>query len=148
MVMDKISSSPNSSFFSLWITIQDLQKLKVFCLWLGFQSHTMKVIPAQACITTDGWMLICILMTSLAEEYTQCSFLLYHIYNFLPSSVTEIFSYDVDAKTLVQHSITNCFRTVLNFILLDQLFSMDKCTTSIFTNHFSITKQTAKPISM
>ena len=66
----------------------------------------MKVIPAQACVTTDEWMLICILMTSLAEEYMQCSFLFYHFCNFLPSSVTEIFSYDVDVNTLVQHSIT------------------------------------------
>ena len=65
--------------------------------------------------------------------------------SFLPSSVTEIFAYDADVHTLAQHSITNSFRTLLYFILLDQFIS---ATTSIFSNHFSITKQIVQPISI
>ena len=87
-------------------------------------------------------------MTSLAEEYMQCSFLFYHFCNFLPSSVTEIFSYYVDVNILVQHSITNSFRTLLYFIFLDHSLLWISATTSIFTNHISITKQTVQTISI
>ena len=147
MVMDKIRMHFSQPLSSSFMDYHTGSAKPVFCLWLGFQSHTMRVIPAQACVTTDGWMLICILMTSLAEEYMQCSFLFYYFCYFLPSSVT-IFSYDVHVNTLVQHSITNSYRTLLYFILWTNWLLWISATTFIFTNYFSITKQTVQTISI